>query len=55
MTFEWMRESCAVGSVDDCVNKIAEFRAAGVDEVVLYGSTPNDNARVIARWRERTQ
>jgi probable F420-dependent oxidoreductase len=51
--FEWMRESCAVGSAGECVGKIAEFRAAGVDEVVLYGSTPNDNAQVIATWRER--
>jgi probable F420-dependent oxidoreductase len=52
---EWMQESCAIGSVDDCVNKIAEYRAVGVDEVVLYGSTPNDNAQLISTWRERSQ
>jgi probable F420-dependent oxidoreductase len=50
---EWMQESCALGSVDDCVDKIAEFRAAGADEVVLYGSTPADNERVVAAWRSR--
>ncbi|MHB8693280.1 MAG: TIGR03857 family LLM class F420-dependent oxidoreductase [Solirubrobacteraceae bacterium] len=49
----WMRDSCAIGSTEECVAKIAEFREAGADEVVLYGSTPADNADVIAAWRGR--
>jgi 5,10-methylenetetrahydromethanopterin reductase len=50
---EWMRECCATGSTADCVAKLAEFRDAGAEEVFLYGSTPADNQRLVAAWRER--
>jgi alkanesulfonate monooxygenase SsuD/methylene tetrahydromethanopterin reductase-like flavin-dependent oxidoreductase (luciferase family) len=48
----WMRETCAIGSADECVRKLREFKDAGVDELALYGSTPAENAAVIAAWRE---
>jgi 5,10-methylenetetrahydromethanopterin reductase len=48
----WMQDTCAIGTVDECVNKLREFREAGVDELALYGSTPAENAAVIAAWRE---
>lgn len=48
----WMEASCAIGSVDNCVKKLREFRDAGADEVTTYGSTPQQNARLIAAWRE---
>jgi len=41
---EWMQESCALGSVKECVESLLRFRAAGADEIVTYGSTPNQNA-----------
>lgn len=50
---EWMYDSCAIGSVAACVEKLAEYRAAGADEVVIYGSTPHQNAEVAALWTER--
>lgn len=52
--WEWMEDACAIGSVEDCVRKLAEFRAAGVDEITTYGSTPGQNAALVAAWRERS-
>jgi probable F420-dependent oxidoreductase len=50
---EWMTTSCALGSTASCAAKLAEFRAAGADEIVTYGSTPGQNAGLIAAWRAR--
>lgn len=47
----WMRESCGLGSTADVVAKLREFREAGADEVATYGSTPAQNAAVVAAWR----
>ena len=41
---EWMDASCAIGSVSACVARFKELRAAGVDEIACYGSSPADNA-----------
>jgi 5,10-methylenetetrahydromethanopterin reductase len=49
---EWMEESCALGSVTQCVQSLRRFRAAGADEIVTYGSTPNQNAALAAAWRQ---
>jgi probable F420-dependent oxidoreductase len=51
---EWMRDTCAIGSVAQCVAKLQQFRDAGVDEIGCYGSTPTENARLVAAWRERS-
>lgn len=51
---DWMREACAIGSVSECVAKLAEFRAAGADEICTYGSTPMQNAALVAAWRAHT-
>jgi probable F420-dependent oxidoreductase len=48
---EWVQETCAIGSVDDCVRKLREYREAGADEIGFYGSTPAENANVIEAWR----
>ncbi|HEY2832762.1 MAG TPA: hypothetical protein VGJ14_10085 [Sporichthyaceae bacterium] len=48
-----MTVTCALGSTAGCVTKLAEFRAAGADEVVTYGSTPGQNAGLLAAWRAR--
>jgi 5,10-methylenetetrahydromethanopterin reductase len=50
----WMQASCAIGSVDACVTRFAELKAAGVDEIACYGSSPSDNAALIAAWRALT-
>ena len=46
------RDYCAIGSVDECVARFTELRAAGVDEIACYGSSPSDNASLIGAWRE---
>lgn len=50
---EWMRESCAIGSVDECLASLRAFREAGADEVVTYGSTPGQNRALAAAWAEQ--
>lgn len=47
----WITDSCALGSVDDCVAQLRRFRAAGADELVTYGSTPGQNAALAQAWR----
>jgi 5,10-methylenetetrahydromethanopterin reductase len=49
---EWMTDTCAIGSVDECVRTLRAYRDVGVDEIGCYGSTPDDNARLIRAWRE---
>jgi 5,10-methylenetetrahydromethanopterin reductase len=51
---EWMEESCALGSVPHCVQALRRFRSAGADEIVTYGSTPNQNAALAAAWRQES-
>jgi alkanesulfonate monooxygenase SsuD/methylene tetrahydromethanopterin reductase-like flavin-dependent oxidoreductase (luciferase family) len=48
---EWIHATSAIGSVEDCVRKIREYRDAGADEIGFYGSTPAENARVVEAWR----
>lgn len=49
----WMHESGALGPVDDCVAALQRFRDAGADEIATYGSTPGQNAALLAAWRDR--
>ena len=49
---EWMDQSCALGPVSRCVQALRRFRAAGADEIVTYGSTPNQNAALADAWRQ---
>lgn len=48
---EWMEQSCALGSLPDCVESLRRFRAAGADEIVTYGSTPGQNEALAEAWR----
>ena len=50
---EWIEATCAVGSASDCVRKFEEFSDAGADEIITYGTTPGQNAGVVAAWRDR--
>lgn len=49
---EWMEDVSAVGSTEECVRSLQRFRDAGADEIATYGSTPGQNAKLIARWRQ---
>lgn len=50
---EWMEETCALGSIEHCVERLAQFRDAGADEIATYGSTPAQNAQLVQAWRAR--
>jgi probable F420-dependent oxidoreductase len=49
---EWMEASCGLGTVEQCVHKLQEFKKAGVDEITTYGSTPGQNAGLVGAWRD---
>lgn len=49
---EWINETCALGSVSECVAQLERFRDAGADELVTYGSTPAQNAALADAWRQ---
>jgi 5,10-methylenetetrahydromethanopterin reductase len=51
---EWMEQSCALGPVTKCVETLRRFRMAGADEIVTYGSTPNQNAALADLWRRES-
>jgi alkanesulfonate monooxygenase SsuD/methylene tetrahydromethanopterin reductase-like flavin-dependent oxidoreductase (luciferase family) len=46
----WTTESCAIGSVDECLAQLRRYRDAGADELVTYGSTPGQNAALARAW-----
>jgi probable F420-dependent oxidoreductase len=50
---EWIHDTCAVGTVDECVAALQRYLDAGADEIATYGSTPAQNAGLIAAWRDR--
>lgn len=50
----WMDDSCAIGSVPECVDRLAAYRDAGADEIVTYGSTPGQNAGLAKSWTRRS-
>ena len=52
---EWIYDSCAIGTVDEVVTNLQRFIDAGADEIATYGSTPRQNAEMIAAWRERPE
>jgi 2-methylisocitrate lyase-like PEP mutase family enzyme len=47
-------ETSLAGSIEDCVTKMQAYRDAGADEISTYGSTPAENAGLIAAWREHS-
>jgi probable F420-dependent oxidoreductase len=48
---EWMYPTSLTGPIADCVARIAEYRATGVDEISTYGTSPAQNAALVAAWR----
>ena len=50
---EWIAETSGIGSSDNCVATLRKFREAGADEITIYGSTPQHNAKLIAEWRKQ--
>lgn len=52
---DWMTDTCAIGSVDECVTSLQRFRDAGADEIATYGSTPAQNAKLVEAWRNKSE
>jgi 5,10-methylenetetrahydromethanopterin reductase len=48
---EWLNSAAAVGTPDECVTRFGDYFAAGADELVLHGSTPDQLPAVIAALR----
>src|SRR5207244_10089668 len=53
--WEWVLDCSAIGTTDECVTSLQRFIDAGADEVTTYGSTPRQNAPLVAAWRERPE
>jgi probable F420-dependent oxidoreductase len=51
---EYMLDSCAFGTADECALNLKRFVDAGADEVTTYGSTPRQNAGLLAAWQQLT-
>jgi probable F420-dependent oxidoreductase len=49
----YMEDCSAFGTVDECVTNLRRFLDAGADEIVTYGSTPAQNGKLVAAWRDR--
>lgn len=45
---EWLTEGAAVGSVDACVARLREYLKAGVDHILLHGTTPDQQAPLVS-------
>ena len=52
---EWMYPTSLSGSIADCVAKMQDYRDTGADEISFYGSSPAENAKLIAAWREHSR
>jgi len=50
---EWMLDSCAFGTAEECAANLQRFADAGADEITTYGSTPAQNAGLLAAWNAR--
>jgi 5,10-methylenetetrahydromethanopterin reductase len=53
--WEWILDCSAIGTPAECATSLQRFLDAGADEVTTYGSTPRQNAELIASWRERPE
>jgi 5,10-methylenetetrahydromethanopterin reductase len=51
---EYMLESCAFGTAEQCASALQRFADAGADEIATYGSTPAQNAGLLDLWQRVT-
>lgn len=48
---EWLTSGAAVGSVARCVERLGEYIDAGVDRILLHGTTPEQQGPLVAVMR----
>ncbi|MFD2579228.1 TIGR03857 family LLM class F420-dependent oxidoreductase [Novosphingobium colocasiae] len=44
---EWLTEGAAVGSVARCIERLGEYVDAGVDYILLHGTTPDQQGEIV--------
>lgn len=52
---EWVRQSCAVGSAQQCAARITKYWAAGADEVLVHGALPGQSRELVRCLRPRQE
>jgi probable F420-dependent oxidoreductase len=50
---EWLMTGAAVGSVAHCVERLRDYRNAGADQILLHGTTPEQQGALVAAMREK--
>src|SRR3546814_17556071 len=48
---EWLEQGAAIGSLSRCATRLAEYRAAGADQLLLHGTTPDQQEDIVAAGR----
>lgn len=48
---EWIESGCAVGTSANVVSRLREYLDAGLDHLVLHGSSPSQLREVVRLWR----
>jgi 5,10-methylenetetrahydromethanopterin reductase len=47
----WIAEGAAVGNVEYCARRLHDYRAAGADEILIHGTTPERLESVVKAYR----
>ena len=50
---EWLSEGAAVGTVDDCADRLLEYKEAGADEILIHGTTPERLGPIAKAFAQR--
>src|SRR3546814_8555928 len=48
---EWLEQGAAIGSLSRCATRLAEYRAAGADQSLPHGTTPDQQKEILAAVR----
>ena len=48
---EWLTEGAAVGSVSHCIARLDDYLAAGADQIIIHGATPEHQSLLVAELR----
>ena len=48
---EWLEQGAAIGNLSRCATRLAEYRAAGADQILLHGTTPDQQEDIVAAVR----
>lgn len=49
---EWLETGAATGSIANCVKRLNEYLAVGVDHILLHGTTPDMQDEIVAGVRQ---